>query len=166
MNYDIKFNDTIQRQIVRQLRSLDRAASAEGDDEALLRKVSKTKLLGAIGAASGLPAMPQVKELADPQLLAGCDPSVLSQGMFAPLRCADNQILLAVANPWDYRADEFCNARFAEHEIFKVVTLASEISATIERSSQSTGPSRAELEALDIEHRGNEVIDFDVTRTH
>lgn len=166
MNYDVKFNDTIKRQILRQLRSLDRAASAETDDDALLRKASKTRLLGAIGAASGLPAMPQVKELADPQLLAGCDPSVLSQGMFAPLRSAEGQLLVAVANPWDYRADEFCNARFADHEIFKVVTLASEISATIERSSQSSGPSRAELEALEIENSGNEVSDFDVTRNH
>jgi hypothetical protein len=140
MNYDIKFNDTIRRQILRQLRLLESACTEEKDDDALLRKASKTKLLGAIGAASGLPAMPQVKELADAKLLAGCDPSVLSQGMFTPLRSAEGQLLLAVANPWDYRADEFCNAHFADHEIFKVVTLASEISATIERSTQSSGP--------------------------
>jgi type II secretory ATPase GspE/PulE/Tfp pilus assembly ATPase PilB-like protein len=71
-----------------------------------------------------------------------------------------------VANPWDYRADDYCAARFPEDEVLKVVTLASEVSAVIEGSSSSSGPSRAELEAVEVEEFSNETPDFDVTRQY
>ena len=123
LNLGIDFNDTIQRLIVEQLRSA--APVQEGvSDEALVRKCSKTRILGAVGRASGLPAFPQVRELVDPDFVGYCDPAVLSRGMFVPLRRSTQQILLAVANPWDYRADDYCTSRFPEDEILTVVTLA------------------------------------------
>lgn len=165
LNLGIEFNDTIQRLIIEQLRQS--SAVTEGvSDEALVRKASKTRILGAMGAASGLPAFPQVREMVDAEFVGYCDPAVLSRGMFVPLRRSNQQILLAVANPWDYRADDYCAARFPEDELLKVVTLASEISAVIEGSANSSGPSRAELEAVEVEEFSHEAPDFDVTRQY
>jgi type IV pilus assembly protein PilB len=165
LNLGIEFNDTIQRLIVEQLRAV--APVQEGvSDEALVRKCSKTRILGAVARASGLPAFPQVRELVDADFVGYCDPAVLSRGMFVPLRRSTHQVLLAVANPWDYRADDYCASRFPEDEILKVVTLASEISSVIEGSASSSGPSRAELEAVEVEEFSNESPDFDVTRQY
>jgi type II secretory ATPase GspE/PulE/Tfp pilus assembly ATPase PilB-like protein len=165
LNIGIEFNETIQRLIMSQLRSS--LAVQDGlSDEALVRKASKTRILGAVSRASGLPAFPQVRELVDPEFVGYCDPAVLSRGMFVPLRRSSKQVLLAVANPWDYRADDYCAARFPDDEVLKIVTLASEISSVIEGSASSSGPSRAELEALEVEEFSNESPDFDVTRQY
>lgn len=165
LNLGIEFNDTIQRLIISQLRS-SLAAQDGITDEALVRKSSKTRILGAVGRASGLPAFPQVREMVDPEFVGYCDPAVLSRGMFVPLRRSTKQVLLAVANPWDYRADDYCASRFPDDELLKIVTLASEISSVIEGSASSSGPSRAELEALEVEEFSNESPDFDVTRQY
>lgn len=165
LNLGIEFNDTIQRLIISQLRS-SLAAQDGITDEALVRKSSKTRILGAVGRASGLPAFPQVREMVDPEFVGYCDPAVLSRGMFVPLRRSTKQVLLAVANPWDYRADDYCASRFPDDELLKIVTLASEVSSVIEGSASSSGPSRAELEALEVEEFSNESPDFDVTRQY
>ncbi|MFO1484249.1 MAG: ATPase, T2SS/T4P/T4SS family [Verrucomicrobiaceae bacterium] len=165
LNLGIEFNHTIQRLIISQLRNAT-AGQETLSDEAIVRRSSKTRLLGAVGRASGLPAFPQVREMADAEFVGYCDPVVMSRGMFVPLRRSAQQVLLAVANPWDYRAEDYCAARFPEDEVLKVVTLASEVSAVIEGSSSSSGPSRAELEAVEVEEFSNETPDFDVTRQY
>ncbi|GEP42318.1 GspE/PulE family protein [Brevifollis gellanilyticus] len=165
LNLGIEFNDTIQRLIISQLRAAT-AGQEMQSDEALVRRSSKTRMLGAVGHASGLPAFPQVREMADAEFVGYCDPAVMSRGMFVPLRRSSQQVLLAVANPWDYRADDYCAVRFPEDEVLKVVTLASEISAVIEGSSSTSGPSRAQLEAVEVEEFSNETPDFNVTNQY
>ena len=166
LNLGVEFNDTIEALVLAQLRLARPQGSEAITDEALARKSSKARILGAVGKASGLPAFPQVKDLADPELVGSCDPAALSRGLFVPLRRSGEQILLAVANPWDYRAEDYCVARFPDEEILKIVTLASEISTVIESSAHSSGPSRADLEALDVDDYSVEIPDFNVTRAH
>ena len=165
LNLGIEFNETIQKLVAGQLRACTGGAETLSD-ETLVRKSSKTRILGALGRAAGLPAFPLIRELADPEFIAYSDPAMLSRGMFVPLRRSNRQVLLAVANPWDYRADDYCASRFPDDELLKVVTLASEISAVIEGASNSSGPSRAELEAVEVEEYSNENPDFDVTRQY
>ncbi len=165
LNLDVQFNDTVQKLVVAQLRS-SLGADETVSDEALVRKASKTRILGAVGRAAGLPAFPQIRELVDPEFVSHCDPAVLSRGLFIPLRRSTDQILVAVANPWDFRADEYCSGRFPNDELLKIVTLSSEISSVIERAASSSGPSRAELEAVEVEEFAGESQDFDVTRQY
>ncbi|MFM2166975.1 MAG: Flp pilus assembly complex ATPase component [Verrucomicrobiota bacterium] len=165
LNIGIEFNHTIQRLIISQLCDATSGQEVQSD-EAIVRRSSKTRILGAIGRASGLPAFPQVREIADAEFVGCCDPVVMSRGMFVPLRRSAQQLLLAVANPWDCRADDYCASRFPEDDVLKVVTLASEISAVIEGASSSSGPSRAELEAVEVEEFSLETPDFDVTRQY
>jgi type IV pilus assembly protein PilB len=163
LNLGVEFNHTIQRLIINQLRIASSNHEALSD-ESLVRKTSKTRMLGAVGCASGLPAFPQIREIVDVDFVSYCDPVIMSRGFFAPLkRSSSNQVLLAVANPWDYRADDYCSTRFPDDEVLKIVTLASEISAVIEGVTSSSGPSRAELEAVEVEEFSNETPDFDVT---
>ena len=165
LNLGIEFNETIQALVLEELRKV-----SPGDmtlsDEALVRKSSKARILGAVGKASGLPAFASVRELVDQELVGYCDPSALSRGMFVPLRRSSEQILLAVANPWDYRADDYCSVRFPDEEILKIVTLPAEVSTVIEGSASSSGPSRADLEAVEVDEYSHEVPDFDVTRQY
>lgn len=165
LNLGVEFNDTIRSLIVEQLRE-NNSQDEFLSDEAIVRKSSKVRILGAVGKASGLPAFPQVRDLADSELVGYCDPSALSRGLFVPLRRSNEQILLAVANPWDYRADDYCATRFPDEEILKVVTLASEVSTVIEGTAASSGPSRADLEALEVDEFSLEIPDFDVTRQY
>ncbi len=164
-DFGVKFNGTIQGLIVHQLRHL--AGDEEGmSDEGIVRKSSKARILGAVARAAELPAFVQVRDLADMEFVMHCDPSILARGQFVPLRSNGVRILVAVANPWDYAAEEYCAARFPNEEVFKIVTLASEISAVIERTSSLSGPSRTELESLDIEEYASDLVEFDVTGHH
>ncbi|MDA0814288.1 MAG: ATPase, T2SS/T4P/T4SS family, partial [Verrucomicrobia bacterium] len=162
----VTLNRTLHGLILDQLRLAAGAQQTDISDEALIRKSSKVRLLGAMAKAANLPAFPQLKGLPDAELLAQCDPASLARGLFVPLRRSAEQILLAVANPWDYRADDYCEARFPTEEILKVVTLASEISTVIEGTTSSSGPSRADLDALDIDEYSHDVPDFDVARQY
>ena len=165
LNFDVHFNKTIEQLIVDQLRN-SITSSVPLSDSALVHKSTKTRILGAVGKAAELPAFPQVRALADLAFVRGCDLSVLSRDKFVPLRQTNEQILVAVANPWDYRADEYCAAHFPNNELLKIVTLTSEISAIIETASSSSGPSRAELEAVEVDEFSSENPDFPVTRQH
>lgn len=161
----VQFNATINALVVAQLRSACPAGD-EITDDALLRRSSKIRMLGAVAKASNLPAFPHLKGLPDLELVGQCDPAAMARGLFVPLRRSSEQILLAVANPWDYRADDYCEAHFPNEEILKIVTLASEISKVIEGSASASGPSREDLDALEVDEYSNEIPDFDVTRQH
>ncbi|HSI65585.1 MAG TPA: ATPase, T2SS/T4P/T4SS family [Candidatus Saccharimonadia bacterium] len=165
LNLGIEFNETIQALVLEELRKVS-PSDMTLSDEALVRKSSKARILGAVGKASGLAAFPNVRDLVDSELVGYCDPAALARGLFVPLRRSAEQILLAVANPWDYRADDYCSVRFPDEEILKVVTLPGEISSVIEGSSSSAGPSRADLEALEVDEFSLDVPDFDVTRQY
>jgi type II secretory ATPase GspE/PulE/Tfp pilus assembly ATPase PilB-like protein len=165
LNLDVTFNETVQQLVVAQLR-LSTTTNEPMTDEALVRKSSKARILGAVGRAAGLPAFPQIRELADTDFVGNCDPVVLARGYFIPLRRSDDQVLVAVANPWDYSADEYCAGRFPNDEVLKVVTLASEISSVIERNTSSSGPTRETLEAVEVEEFAGDVPDFDCTRQY
>src|SRR3954471_18577486 len=165
LNLDVPFNETVQQLVVAQLR-LSQDSQEPISDEALVRKSSKNRILGAVGRAAGLPAFPQIRDLTDADFVSRCDPTVLARGHFIPLRQSVDQVLVAVANPWDYSADEYCSGLFPKGEVLKIVTLASEISAVIERAASSSGPSRAELEAVEVEEFSGESPDFDVTRQY
>jgi type IV pilus assembly protein PilB len=165
LNLDVPFNETVQQLVVAQLR-LSQDSDEPISDEALVRKSSKNRILGAVGRAAGLPAFPEIRDLTDNDFVSRCDPTVLARGHFIPLRQSTDQVLVAVANPWDYSADEYCSGRFPNDEVLKVVTLASEISSVIERAASSSGPSRAELEAVEVEEFSGESPDFDVTRQY
>jgi hypothetical protein len=84
LNLGIEFNHTIQRLIISQLRNVT-AGQETQSDEAIVRRSSKTRMLGAVGRASGLPAFPQVREMADAEFVGYCDPVVMSRGMFVPV---------------------------------------------------------------------------------
>jgi len=167
MSFDINLNDTLRGLVIEQLReAADASESVALSDEALVRRASKGRLLGAIGAASGVPAFPQVRSFVDPELLRQADPALLAQGQFVPLRREDDRILVAVANPWDYAADDYCSQRFPDCVPVKILTAPSGISAVIEMMEGSSGPSRAELEAVVVEEYLAGLPDFDVTQRH
>ena len=60
-------------------------------------------------------------------------------------------------------ADEYLAPRFPDLELVKIVTLASEIARAIESVATNNGPSRSELEAIDVEDMDDGIHDFDVT---
>ena len=119
-----------------------------------------------MGKAAELPSFPNIRSLADMSFVRGSDLGVLSRDKFVPLCSSGEQILVAVANPWDYGPDEYCAAHFPDHELLKIVTLSSEISAIIEAASLTIGPSRAELEAVEVDEFFSEIADFPVTHQH
>ena len=85
-------------------------------------------------------------------------------GFFAPLCLSgEDKLIVATANPWSSLAEEYLAPRFPDLEIIKIVTLASEISRAIESVATNSGPSRSELEAIDVEDLDEGIHDFDVT---
>ncbi len=165
LNLDISFNRTIEQLILNELRSAHHS-NEPITDASLVHRTSKTRMLGAVGKVAALPAFPSVRGLVELGFVRGCDLGVLSRDKFVPLRRSEEQILVAVANPWNYRADEYCAAHFPNADLLKIVTLASEISGIIENASSSSGPSRADLEAVEVDEYSGDIPDFAVSRQH
>jgi type II secretory ATPase GspE/PulE/Tfp pilus assembly ATPase PilB-like protein len=120
--------------------------------------------MSALAKINGLPFFPRVAEFCDGALHSCCDATVMTRGYFTPLcLCGDDKLIVAIANPWSPLPEEYLAPRFPDLEIIKIVTLASEINRAIESVATNTGPSRSELEAIDVEDMDDGIRDFDVT---
>lgn len=160
----IQFNELISKQIMQVLGEHD-PNFAELDHDQVQNRVTKTTFMAAVAQINSLAFFPKVAEFCDDELLQKCDPSALTRGGFTPLCLHYNKLLVAVANPWNPQPDEYLAPRFPEYELVKIVTLTSEISRTIEGSSSASGPSKSDLEAIDVEDFEESQKDFDVTST-
>lgn len=160
----LQFNDFISKQIMQSLGEHD-ADFAELTHDQIQNRVTKTTFMAAIAKLNGLAFFPKVAEFCDGTLLEKCDPSTLTRGNFTPLCVYHNTLLIAVVDPWKSAAEEYLSPRFPEFEIIKIVTIKSEISRTIEASSTTGGPTKSELESIDVEDFEEFTKDFDVTST-
>jgi type II secretory ATPase GspE/PulE/Tfp pilus assembly ATPase PilB-like protein len=137
---------------------------AELAQDQVPNRVTRYSFMAAIARINGLPFFPKVAEFCDGALHATCDSTVMTRGFFAPLcMSGPDKLIVAIANPWSPLAEEYLAPRFPDCEIVKVVTLASEISRAIESVATNNGPSRSELEAIDVEDMDDGIHDFDVT---
>jgi len=158
----MSFNELISGQIMRALAMHD-PQFAELSHDQVANRVTRYCFMGAVAKINGLPFFPKVAEFCDGSLHTYCDPTVLTRGLFSPLCVTGDKLVVAVANPWSPLPDEYLAPRFPDLEIVKIVTLASEIARAIESVATNSGPSRSELEAIDVEDAGDEIRDFDVT---
>ena len=147
----ISFNELISRRIMTELAGHD-PGFAELDQDQVPNRVTRFTFMAAVAKINGLPFFPKVAEFCDAALHTYCDATVMTRGFFAPLCLAgDDKLIVATANPWSPLAEEYLAPRFPDLEIVKIVTLASEIARAIESVATNNGPSRSELEAIDVE---------------
>jgi type II secretory ATPase GspE/PulE/Tfp pilus assembly ATPase PilB-like protein len=159
----ISFNELISRRIMGELAGHDPSYAELAQDQ-VPNRVTRFSFMAAIAKINGLPFFPKVAEFCDGTLHATCDSTVMTRGFFAPLCLSgDDKLIVAIANPWSPLAEEYLAPRFPGLEIVKIVTLASEISRAIESIATNNGPSRSELEAIDVEDMDDGIHDFDVT---
>lgn len=161
----IVFNDRISDQIIGVLKAHDPALGEISHDQVPAR-VSKASLMGAIGEINNLPFFPRIREFAEPGLVKQCEPIVLTRGMFAPVCRHKGDLIVAVSDPWNPLAEDYLSLKFPEFEVHKVLTLSSEIARLIESVTTTTGPSRTELESIEVEDIDDRILDFDVTGRH
>ncbi len=161
----MSFNDLISKRITKALADHD-PTYAELSHDQVPNRVTRHSFMAALASVNGFPFFPRVAEFSDPSLHEFCDSTVLTRGLFAPLCLEGDKLLVAIANPWSPLADEYLAPRFPDLEIVKIVTLASEISRAIEAVATNSGPSRSELEAIDVEDNDDAIRDFDVTADH
>lgn len=159
----ISFNELISRRIMGELAGHDPSYAELAQDQ-ISNRVTRYSFMAAVAKINGLPFFPKVAEFCDGNLHSTCDSTVMTRGFFAPLcMSGDDRIIVAVANPWSPLAEEYLAPRFPNFEIIKVVTLASEIARAIESVATNNGPSRSELEAIDVEDMDDGIHDFDIT---
>ena len=159
----ISFNDLISRRIMGELGGHDPSYAELAQDQ-VPNRVTRFSFMAAIAKINGLPFIPKVAEFCDGTLHATCDSTVMTRGFFAPLcMSGPDKLIVAIANPWSPLPEEYLAPRFPHVEIVKIVTLATEISRAIESVSTNNGPSRSELEAIDVEDLDDGIHDFDVT---
>jgi type II secretory ATPase GspE/PulE/Tfp pilus assembly ATPase PilB-like protein len=162
----ISFNELISRRIMSELAGHDPAFAELAQDQVPTR-VTRHCFMAAVAKINGLPFLPRVAEFCDPTLHAHCDATVMTRGFFAPICLSGtDKLIVAVANPWSPLAEEYLAPRFPHLEIVRIVTLASEISRAIESVATYSGPSRSELEAIDVEELDDGISDFDVSSDH
>lgn len=163
IDYDsMSFNDFISGQIMNALAIHDPQYSELTHDQ-VANRVTRYCFMGAVAKINGLSFFPKVAEFCDSSLHTYCDPTVLTRGLFSPLSITGDKLIVAIANPWNSLPDEYLAPRFPDLEIVKVVTLASEIARAIESVGTNSGPSKSELEAIDVEDNDEAIRDFDVT---
>ncbi len=159
----ISFNELISRRIMGELGGHDPSYSELAQDQ-VPNRVTRYSFMAAIASLNGLPFFPKVAEFCDGSLHATCDSTVMTRGFFAPLCLSgSDKLIVAIANPWSPLPEEYLAPRFPHLEIVKIVTLATEISRAIESVATNQGPSRSELEAIDVEDLDDGIHDFDVT---
>jgi len=162
----ISFNDLISRRIMGELAGHDPSFADLGHDQ-VPNRVTRFSFMAAVAKINGLPFFPRVAEFCDASLHTYCDATVMTRGFFTPLCMASGgRLMVAVANPWSPLAEEYLAPRFPDLELVRVVTLASEINRAIESVATNSGPSRSELEAIDVEDMEDGILDFDVTRDY
>jgi type II secretory ATPase GspE/PulE/Tfp pilus assembly ATPase PilB-like protein len=159
----ISFNELISRRIMGELAGHD-PAYAELAQGQVANRVTRYSFMAAIANLNGLPFFPRVAEFCDGSLHATCDSTVMTRGFFVPLCLSSaDKLIVAIANPWSPLAEEYLAPRFPNIEIVKIVTLATEISRAIESVATNSGPSKSDLEAIDVEALDDGISDFDVT---
>ncbi|MAS95821.1 MAG: general secretion pathway protein GspE [Verrucomicrobiales bacterium] len=165
LNIGINLNETITDAIVDQLIEHE-PSLAERSREDIPRTCTANRILASIGALTSLPLFLKIKDFVDRSLLEESDPSLLNRGMFVPL-CRDNeQIYIAVANPWDPTAEDTFGQQYPDLEVTKVLAPVAEITQVIETVARTSGPSQSDLDAIEVDERGDEVHDFNVTEKH
>ncbi len=159
----ITFNDLISRRIMGELSGHDPSYAELAQDQ-VPNRVTRYSFMAAIAKINGLTFFPKVAEFCDSTLHGACDSTVMTRGFFAPLCISGtDKLIVAIANPWSPLAEEYLAPRFPDLEIIKIVTLASEISRAIESVATNNGPSKTDLEAIDVEDMDDGIHDFDVT---
>ena len=159
----ISFNELISRRIMGELAEHDPSYADLSHDQ-IPNRVTRFSFMAAIAKINGLPFFPKIAEFCDGTLHATCDSTVMTRGFFTPLCLSESdKLIVALANPWSPLAEEYLAPRFPHLEIIKVITLASEINRAIESVATNSGPSRSELDAIDVEDLDEGIHDFDVT---
>jgi type II secretory ATPase GspE/PulE/Tfp pilus assembly ATPase PilB-like protein len=161
----ISFNDRISDQIVGVLRAHDPGLGEVSHDQVSAR-VSKATLMAAIGEINNIPFFPRIREFADPGIIKECEPRVLTRGMFVPVCRRKHELIVAVSDPWNPLAEDYLGLKFPELEVQKIVTLSAEIARLIESVTTTAGPTRSELESIEVDDIDDRIRDFDVTGRH
>jgi type II secretory ATPase GspE/PulE/Tfp pilus assembly ATPase PilB-like protein len=156
------FNELISERITEALADHDPTYAELAHDQ-IPNRVTRFSFMAALASINGFPFFPKIAEFTDSSLHEYCDPAVLTRGLFTPLCLSEDKLIVAIANPWSPLADEYLAPRFPDLEIVKIVTLASEISRGIESVATNAGPSRSELDAIEVEDNDDIIRDFDVT---
>jgi type II secretory ATPase GspE/PulE/Tfp pilus assembly ATPase PilB-like protein len=159
----ISFNELISRRIMAELAQHDPSFTDLAQDQ-VPNRVTRYSFMSALAKLNGLPFFPRVAEFCDASLHACCDATVMTRSYFTPLcLCGQDKLIVAIANPWSPLPEEYLAPRFPDLEIVKIVTLASEINRAIESAATTSGPSRSDLDAIDVEDMEDGIRDFDVT---
>lgn len=167
MNLNIGFtlNETITDAVVDQLIVFD-PTLGERSREDIPRTCTANRILAAVGSITSLPLFLKIKDFVDHSLLEQSDPGLLNRGMFVPLYKDSEQIYVAVANPWDPTAEDTFSQQYPQLEVTKILAPVAEITQVIETVSRTTGPSQSDLDAIEVDDRGEEIADFNVTEKH
>ncbi|MEY5020489.1 MAG: Flp pilus assembly complex ATPase component TadA [Verrucomicrobiota bacterium] len=159
----MSFNDLISRRIMGELGQHDPSYADLAQDQ-VANRVTRQSFMATLAKINGLPFMPRIADFCEPSLHANCDATVMTRGYFAPLCLSGNdKLIVAIANPWSPLPGEYLAPRFPDLEIVEVVTLVSEINRAIESVATNSGPSRSDLESIDVEDMDDKIRDFDVT---
>lgn len=165
LNLGFEVNDTITLAIVERLARFDPSLRGQPADE-VIRRSSTARVLAAIGDLTSLPVFLRIVDFVDRGLLQALDPQLMNRGMFVPVYEDEEQLIIALANPWDPVAEDVCVLRRPNKQIVKIVAPASEISHVIETISGAVAPSRSELDAIEVDEETEFMEDFDVTREY
>ncbi len=162
LNIGLDLNPTITQAITNRLAEYDPSLRGRPPED-VVRKCSANRILGAIAHINSIPVFTKIKGMVDHSLIEDCDPELLNRGMFVPLQLTPTEISVAIANPWDTVALDTYTQQFPGREVKMYLASVSEISQVIETIVGTVGPSRSELEAIEVEESGDSIKDFDVT---
>ena len=161
----IVFNDRISDQIVGVLKAHEPGLGEISHDQVSAR-VSKSTLMAAIAEINNLAFFPRVRDFAEPALMKQCEPKVLTRGMFVPICRHKGELIVAVADPWNPLAEDYLSLKFPEFEVQKILTQSAEIGRLIESVTTTLGPSKSELDSIEVEESDDRILDFDLTGRH
>ncbi|MEI7912940.1 MAG: hypothetical protein WCK77_25235 [Verrucomicrobiota bacterium] len=129
------FNEFTSRRIMAEL-ARHNPAHAKLSHDQVANRVTRFSFMSALAKLNGLPFFPRVAEFCDGTLQVGCNPKVLAGGLFTPLcRSGQDSLIVALADPWSLLPDAYLAPLFPDLELVRIVTLAPEITRSIQAAT-------------------------------
>jgi type IV pilus assembly protein PilB len=157
---DINIPDGEVPRIIALLRQRN-PALAHLSNEEIMQKAPREQVMASIAFLQGMPYISKIAHLVSDELLAQFDPGILRRGGMVPLTMNSKRLTIAVANPYESFAVDYCSQQF-RLELVVLMGGGADIARIIE-SRGASGPSEEDLATIEMVNEGDDSLSFSIS---
>lgn len=167
LDLGVKLTEQLKTRIFETIR-FHRPEFADAAEEDILRRNGKDVFLASLASIKQMPLLKKVSHLVDKQILDTLGTELLKRALALPLTQDKNEkrILIAVADTNNNLLEDELRQTGQYQKIDKVLVPIGAIHEVLERSMKIEGPSKEDIDSIEVYDRGKEVYIFDLSEKH